>query len=129
MRFSAVVISALAALASAAPNELITRNNDQVADAIRYAVLADGCSLIKCAEVVANVACIAAALLLEPESAGTSTTAIVACVKEGLGEVRASFPDYRQIAKLIHIGLPMWCMCSWAIDLLDKQQSLLEAYT
>jgi hypothetical protein len=87
MRFSAVIISALAALASAAPNELIARNNDQVADAIRYAALADGCSLIKCAEVVANVACIAAALIAVPESGGTTTAAVVACVKEGLGEV------------------------------------------
>jgi hypothetical protein len=87
MHFFTIIISALTALASAVPNELITRNNDQIADAIRYAVLADGCSLIKCAEVVANVACIAAALLVEPESGGTSTAAVVACVKEGLGEV------------------------------------------
>jgi hypothetical protein len=91
MRFSAVIISSLTALASAAPNELITRNNDQVADAIRFAVLADGCSLIKCAEVIANVACIGAAIIAEPETAGTSTAAVIACVKEGLGEVRISF--------------------------------------
>jgi hypothetical protein len=87
MRFSAVIISSLAALASAAPNELIARNNDQVAAAIQFAAAADGCSLIKCAEVIANVACIAAAIIAEPESGGTSTAAVVACVKEGLGEV------------------------------------------
>lgn len=87
MRFSAVIISSLAALASAAPNELISRNNDQVAAAIQFAALADGCSLIKCAEVIANVACIAAAIVVEPETGGTSTAAVIACVKEGLGEV------------------------------------------
>ncbi|EAT81152.1 hypothetical protein HBI56_104930 [Parastagonospora nodorum] len=87
MRFSTVIISSLAALVSAAPNELIARNNEQVSAAIRFAALADGCSLLKCAEVVANVACIAAAIVVEPESGGTSTAAVIACVKDGLGEV------------------------------------------
>lgn len=88
MRFSTIILSSLAALASATPNQLIARNNDQVAAAIQFAALADGCSLIKCAEVIANVACIAAAIALEPETGGTSTAAVIACVKEGLGEVR-----------------------------------------
>lgn len=98
MRFSTIIISSLAALASAAPNELIARNNDQVAAAIQFAALADGCSLIKCAEVIANVACIAAAIVVEPETGGTSTAAVIACVKEGLGEVYIS--EQRQTAML-----------------------------
>ncbi|KAL5114004.1 hypothetical protein ACEQ8H_008109 [Pleosporales sp. CAS-2024a] len=87
MRFSPVLLLApLVALASAAPNQLTTRTNDQIAAAIRYAAMADDCSLIKCAEVLANVACITAALVFEPETAGASTAAVIACVKEGLGE-------------------------------------------
>jgi hypothetical protein len=129
MRFSAVIISSLAALASAAPNELVSRNNDQIAGAIRFAALADGCSLLKCAEVVANIGCIALALAAEPETGGTDTGAIVACVKEGLGEVRISFHCWAWIAMLICTGLPMWCMCPRPIGLLDRPQCLLEAYT
>ncbi|CAI6331756.1 unnamed protein product [Periconia digitata] len=87
MRFSAFFLSTLAALASAAPNELIARNNDQVIAAIQFAAAADDCSIIKCAEVIANVACIAAAIVAEPETGGTSTAAVIACVSKGLGEV------------------------------------------
>jgi hypothetical protein len=127
MRFSAVVISSLAALASAAPNELVSRNNDQVADTIRFAALADGCSLIKCAEVVANVVCIGAALAAEAPTGGTSTAAIVACVKEGLGQVRISFSGDELM--LIYTGLRLWCLRPRPVGLLDQQQSVLEAYT
>jgi hypothetical protein len=88
MHFSTVIISSLAALTTAAPNQLVSRNNDQIAAAIQYAALADGCSLIKCAEVVANVVCIGAAIAAEPETGGTSTAAVLACVKEGLDKVR-----------------------------------------
>jgi hypothetical protein len=91
MHFSTVIISSLAALASAAPNQLVSRNNDQIAAAIQYAALADDCSLIKCAEVIANVVCIGAAIVAEPETGGTSTAAVLACVKEGLGQVRIKY--------------------------------------
>jgi hypothetical protein len=94
MRFSAIIISSIATLASAAPNELIARNNDQVTAAIRFAAAADDCSLLKCAEVIANAACIAAAIVAEPETGGTSTAAVIACVKEGLGEVCMSFTSH-----------------------------------
>jgi hypothetical protein len=87
-----VLTFSLAALAAAAPNELVSRNNDEVAAAIQYAALADGCSIIKCAEVIANVVCIGAAIVAEPETGGTSTAAVLACVKEGLDKVNISFP-------------------------------------
>jgi hypothetical protein len=92
MRFSTVIISSLAALASAAPNAIARRDNEQVTAAIKFAVLADGCSILKCAEVIANVACIAAAIVTTPETAGGSVVAALACVKEGAEQVRIRSP-------------------------------------
>jgi hypothetical protein len=93
MRFSAVIISSLVAFASAAPNAIVVRtspNTDLIAQNLVFAAQASDCSILKCAEVLANVACIVAALATEEVSAGATTTAVVACVKEGLGEVGAS---------------------------------------
>jgi hypothetical protein len=95
MRFSTVLISSLAALASAAPNDLAAKRNNELvsrnpaspmAAAIIFAAEAD-CSFISCAEVVAAALCIGAALVAEVPSGGSTTAAVVACVSGGLPKV------------------------------------------
>jgi hypothetical protein len=54
MRFSAILISALAAVATAAPNSLEVRGQDEVADAIVFALQAKSCPVLKCAKVLAD---------------------------------------------------------------------------
>lgn len=87
MRFSNILLPSLAALAIASPNQLIARNNEQVTKAIEFAAQADDCSLISCAEVIANAACIAAAIIAAPPTGGTSAAAVIACVAAGLEKV------------------------------------------
>jgi hypothetical protein len=66
MRFSTITISSLAALAAASPNSLVRRDQQEVTDAIRFAIQADSCDLFKCAAVVASAGCIGASILLGP---------------------------------------------------------------
>lgn len=97
MRFSTILITSLAALGSAAPNAIARRDNEQITAAIEFAALADGCSILKCAGVIANVACIAAAIVTTPETAGGSVAAALACVKEGVEQVCIGLPTYKPI--------------------------------
>jgi hypothetical protein len=77
MRFSTILISALAAVATAAPNSLEVRGQDDVADAIVFAVQAHSCPVLKCAKVVAAAVCIGLAI----ESGAESK--ILKCVEGG----------------------------------------------
>jgi hypothetical protein len=66
MRFSIITISSLATLTIASPNSLVRREQQEVTDAIRFAIQADNCDLFKCAAVVASAGCIGASILLGP---------------------------------------------------------------
>ncbi|KAF1846381.1 uncharacterized protein K460DRAFT_356066 [Cucurbitaria berberidis CBS 394.84] len=66
MRFSSVLVSALAAVATASPNSLARREEQAVTEAIIFAVQASDCDLFKCAAVVASAACIGASIALGP---------------------------------------------------------------
>ena len=66
MQFSTLIISSLAAMAMAAPSDLVRRENQEVTQAIIFAVQADDCDLLKCAAVIASAACIGASIALGP---------------------------------------------------------------
>ena len=66
MQFSTLIISSLAAMAMAAPSDLVRRKNQEVTQAIIFAVQADDCDLLKCAAVIASAACIGASIALGP---------------------------------------------------------------
>jgi hypothetical protein len=67
MHFSTLLVPPLAAIVFAVPNELIRRDNEQVAAAIFDVIHANNCSILKCVEDVANAGCIAAAIASSPE--------------------------------------------------------------
>lgn len=66
MQLSSILTSALAALTTASPNSLARRENQEVTEAIIFAVQADDCDLLKCAAVIASAACIGASIALGP---------------------------------------------------------------
>lgn len=66
MQFSKIIIPSLAAMAMAAPSDLVRRENQEVTEAIIFAVQADDCDLLKCAAVIASAACIGASIALGP---------------------------------------------------------------
>jgi hypothetical protein len=90
MRFSSIVISTLAALATASPNSLARRENVAVTEAIIFAVQADDCDLLKCAAVIASAGCIGASILLGP--AGVASA--LGCTAGGASAVSYSAMRY-----------------------------------
>ena len=83
MHFSSVLISTLAALATASPNSLARREDQAVTEAIQFAVQADGCDLFQCANVIASAACIGASIGL----GAAGIPGLLACVAGGSGAV------------------------------------------
>ena len=88
MRFSSVLISTLAAVATASPNALARREDEAVTEAIKFAVQADDCEIFQCAGVIASAACIGLAIAAGGPAAPAG---VVACVAGGVGSVRWHF--------------------------------------
>jgi len=84
MRFSTLTTLSLAALATASPNALVRRENQEVTKAIVFAVQSDDCDLLKCAAVIASAACIGASIALGP--AGIPSA--LGCTAGGASAVR-----------------------------------------
>jgi hypothetical protein len=79
MRFSPFLISALAALVTAAPNSLEVLQQEQVADTIVFAMQSSDCHILKCAKVIASAVCIGLGIAAGP--AGIKK--VISCVGGG----------------------------------------------
>tara|TARA_R110002003_G_scaffold79_4_gene7034 strand:+ start:20715 stop:21170 length:456 start_codon:yes stop_codon:yes gene_type:complete len=83
MRPSTLLVSFLAAFATASPSSLAIRDTQQTTDAIRFAAVAADCSIFQCAAVIASAACIAASVGLGP----AGVPGLLGCVAGGSASV------------------------------------------